>query len=148
MKKIIFSLLFSIIIGNAFSQCNDVLIDSAQKKLDGATYMNAFRVLLKKGKKSKVPVANFKVQMNKGNIYRFVVSEDEANNTPLIAVLSDDYRKYGESYDKFEQVNYKGFDFRCTKTGYYYISGFFKDGEKGCGVIVMSLLKVQNQYIR
>lgn len=148
MKKTLLVFVTLFIAISAKSQCSDVLIDSALTRLDGATYMNAFRILMKKGKKNKIPTASFKVQMNKGNIYRFIVSEAIENKEPLVATLSDDFKKYGSSFDNFEGVNYKGFDFKCTKTGYYYLSAFFKDGEEGCGVIVMSLIKVQNQFLK
>jgi len=147
MKKIFLFIFIATITFSAQSQCSDVLIDSAMTRIGEATYMNAFRILMKKGKKNKIPVANFKIQMNKGNIYRFIVAEALENKEVLIASLADDYNKYGESYDKFEQINYRGFDFKCTKTGYYYLSAYFKDGEEGCGVIIMSLLQVQNKYL-
>jgi hypothetical protein len=148
MKKIYLIFFTFLLTFSAHSQCSDVLIDSARTRLGEAQYLNVFRIMLKKGKKKNIPIANFKIQMSKGNIYRFIVAEAQENEEILIATLSDDYNKYGESYDKFEHVNFKGFDFKCTKTGFYYLSAYFKNGRPGCGVVVMSLLKVQNQYIR
>ena len=147
MKKLLLLFIISIVAINAHSQCSDVLIDSARTRLGEATYLDAYRILMKKGKKNKIPIASFKIQMSKGNIYRFIVADAQENKSFLICNISDDYKKYGESYDSFEQLNYKGLDFKCTKTGIYYLSGFFNNGEEGCGVILMSLLKVQDQYL-
>lgn len=149
LKKILFILLVGSLATQVKSQCGDALIDVANAKLEEATYLNVFRVLLKKGKKDKLPVATYRVKLSKGNIYRFVTADAQENKTFTIARLSDDLKIYGESYDSFEDVNYGGFDFRCQKTGTYYLTAYFKDGQKGCAVVVMALLKVYDKgFIR
>ena len=127
-----------------FSQCNDELIDRAMVKIKDTKYLKTFKVVLKKGKGKHIPSRRYLVKMNKGSVYKFVIENDEANKSPLILRISDDLKVYGQTYDPVNDVDYMSFEFYCRRTQNYYITAFYKDGKKGCGVAIMSLMGFHN----
>lgn len=144
MQKYFFALLVSFIFlgTNAFSQCDNSLIDITKSENGGATYVKHFKVRFEKSKNpKKASVANFTILLNKGNHYRFNVHNDENRPGKAKLTLYDDFKSYGSNINPANGKIYPYFDFYCKKTNPYYISIQFVDGEEGCAVGMLSYVK-------
>lgn len=148
MKKILSGLLFIILLPFlANSQCNNSLIDLCLKDNEGAKKLKEYPVKLKKvKKKDPSPYAIFNVTLKKGTHYRFNIKNDSLNNTDAKLVLSDDYKLYGTTFDKVNNVNNNYFDFYCKNTGKYYMTVQFMDNKGGCAVGMISYVDNFNVY--
>lgn len=139
-------LLFFIATTSTNAQCSNELITRGKSKLGDATYISDYKVLLNKSRKRKPAYVYYKVKLEKNKLYRFVTTNDVANENPLVAKLSDDYTTYASSYNKIEQKDKGGFEFLCKKTQNYYLTCFYKDGTKGCGAVLFSVVKTYTKY--
>lgn len=138
---IIISLLFAFV-GSAFSQCGDVLVDSAIVECGSNTiYMREFKVRFNEGTiNTPVPAKKYSVLLNEGVIYRFVVRNAQEFEGEVILQLRNKNEVLGSSFDVVNNIDNQSFDYTCEKTGRYQIVMSFKEGRKGCAAGVMAMV--------
>jgi len=147
MKRFLYiSFLILGTITNSNAQCSEILITYGKTQIGDASYICDYKVVLDKSKKRKPAFANYKIKLEKDNLYRFTTVNDLANENPLIAKISDDYNVYAISFDDSKNKDKGGFDFLCKKTQNYYLTCFYKDGTEGCGAVLFSFVKTYSKY--
>ncbi len=143
-------LFISILILNfqfGFGQCNNDLIDICKSKLTKTTYLKHFKVRFAKSSKRKnASSANFSVYLNKGNFYKFSTANDTTKKGKAIIKLYDDFRFYGGNINSKTKEIADAFGFLCQKTGIYYLTIKFKDGEEGCAAVMLSMREKKKKY--
>jgi len=145
-KLLIFSI-FTLSLHFSFGQCNNDLIDICKSKLTKTTYLKHFKVRFSKsGKRRKASTANFSVYLNKGTFYKFSTANDSTKNGTAVIKLYDDFRYYGGNINTKTKELANAFGFLCQKTGIYYLTIKFKDGEEGCAVVMLSMRKKKEKY--
>ena len=122
----------------AKGQCNDQLVDAALGNLQKFTYLKDFRVKLKKSKKNSPQEARYTVVLSKGTKYRFTCTNAKEYDGKLIFHLYDDSGLVLSSYSKANDKAYNVVDMTCKKTGRYYLSYSFTNGQEGCGVGILA----------
>ncbi|MGE4287622.1 MAG: hypothetical protein AB7E36_02950 [Salinivirgaceae bacterium] len=145
MSKYLTLILFCFLIlglsNNASAQCDQALIDNCASGSGNIKYIKHFRIRFAESKNAKNrSEGKFVMMLSKGNHYRFSVCNDPSKPGSTIIELNSDYSKFGGNYNAETDKEYKAFDFMCTKTGPYYLTMYFKDGQEGCGVCVVSLV--------
>lgn len=155
MKKILIIIglvLFVVIAGSddAKAQCRQQLVYSCATNNGGAIYLRDFNAKLKKARGNNKPasVVRFSVVLNRGTHYRFNLCEPvnktaKTKGKSVVLKLYDTHRVHGSTFDDAKNVDRKGFDFVCQKSGVYYVSiGFKKNAEtqKGCAVGILSFV--------
>ncbi len=83
--------------------------------------------------------ANFYLMKNKN--YRFTMCNSDDSQGELILTLYDKQKLITSSYLSSSGKIYNSVDFTCNKTGLYQLWYTFKDGSKGYGVGIVSLVK-------
>jgi hypothetical protein len=145
--KLLFLSIIIIAVTDGFSQCNNSLIDSCKSKLGETIYLKHFRLRFAKAKKrAKASVANFSIYLNKGTDYTFTIANDKTQKGEAIVKLYDDFRFYGSNEKKKDKELVEIFRFNCSKTGIYYLTIQYKDGEAGCSVIMLSMKQKKKKY--
>ncbi len=145
--RILFLAFFSIYYLSGFAQCNNSLIDSCKAKLEETIYLKHFKVRFAKSfNKRKSSAANFSVYLNKGTFYRFTTANDQNQKGKAIIKLYDDFRLYGSNVSQNEKEINASFGFSCNKTGIYYLTIKFKDGEAGCAAVMLSMKPKKKKY--
>ncbi|MBI4647941.1 MAG: hypothetical protein HY738_15470 [Bacteroidia bacterium] len=130
---------------DAFSQCNDELINICALDIGEATYLKEFKVRLKKAKKGKpAPVARFSVVLNKGTHYRFTTCNAKEYDGEVILQLYDADRLLGSTYNVQTGKMYKAFDFICRKSAVYHLFFSYKEGKEGCSVGILSFVNKED----
>ena len=125
------------------AQCGNDLIEKCRSENGGAKYLKHFRTRFEQAKnKKKIPTNEIPLMLNKGNHYRFNVSNDESKPGKAVLQLLDKGSLLGSSYDEATGKEYKSFDFMCTKTGIYTLSMYFIDGKEGCAIGMVSFVEV------
>lgn len=133
--------LFFAIPSQSNAQCDNEFIDKCANSGGETKYIKHFRIRFAEAKNiKKRSEGNFTIMLMKGNHYRFLVCNDPSKPGKTIIELSNNFAQFGGNYNAAEDKEYRAFDFICTKTGPYYLKMFFKDGEEGCGVCVISLV--------
>lgn len=143
MYKIVAAIIVILFLFNTdvFAQCDQKFIDNCSQGGGSVKYIKHFRIRFEQAKnKKKISEGNFSIMLNKGNHYRFLICNDPSKPGSTIIELANDFAKYGGNFNAQANKEYKAFDFLCTKTGPYYLKMFFKDGQAGCGVCVLSLV--------
>ncbi|PLX21882.1 MAG: hypothetical protein C0599_07285 [Salinivirgaceae bacterium] len=134
-------------ITDSFAQCNNSLIDSCRAKLGETIYLKHFKLRFAKAKKRGNPsMANFSVYLNKGTDYTFTIANDKTLKGEAIVKLYDDFRFFGSNEKKKSKDLAPAFKFLCSKTGIYYITIQYKDGEAGCSVVMLSMKPKKKKY--
>jgi hypothetical protein len=149
MRIIKFFLLLTFLfsIADSHAQCNNSLIDSCKTKLGETIYLKHFKLRFSKApKRGKASVANFSVYLNKGTDYTFTVANDKNQKGEAIVKLYDDFRFYGSNEKRKSKDLAPAFKFLCSKTGIYYLTIQYKDGEAGCSVVMLSMEPKKKKY--
>lgn len=149
MKIIKLFLVFILIFNftESYSQCNKSLIDSCRSRLGETIYLKHFKLRFAKArKKGKPSIANFSVYLTKGSDYTFTIANDKTLKGEAIVKLYDDFRFFGSNEKKKSKELVPAFKFLCSKTGIYYLTIHYKDGEEGCSVIMLSMEKKKKKY--
>lgn len=147
MKKIIYIFLITALIvfskTNATAQCNSTLVTVCSAEIgDGATYLKELRAKLQAHKNGQQkPVARYSLLLNKGNHYRFNVCGAQEFDSEPILQLYDKSKLLGSTYFAKNDKHYPAFDFVCSKTGVYKVLVSFTEGDEGCAVGILSLIK-------
>jgi hypothetical protein len=139
--------MFIFSVTESYSQCNNSLIDSCKSKLGETIYLKHFKLRFAKvRKRGKPSMANFSVYLNKGTDYTFTIANDKTLKGEAIVKLYDDFRFYGSNEKKKGKELTPAFRFLCSKTGIYYLTIQYKDGEEGCSVIMLSMKQKKKKY--
>lgn len=155
MNRLIISLIFAafFIVGNkqeAKAQCKQQLVYQCATNNDRAIYLRDFNAKLRKGRQGAPPsAARFSVVLNKGTHYRFNLCNPKGFEGKTIMTLYDNKHPddgkshHASTFDVASETDYSSFDFVCNKSGVYYVSIKFKDGEdkkKSCAVGILSFV--------
>jgi len=147
MKKYIYivlvTALFIFTSNSSKAQCNSSLVTVCSAELgDGATYLKELRAKLQAHKSGQQkPVARYSILLNKGNHYRFNVCGAQEFDSEPILQLYDKSKLLGSTYFAKTDKHYPAFDFVCPKTGVYKVMVSFTNGDEGCAVGILSLIK-------
>lgn len=138
-SKILFLISFFLIvfIGTSNAQCGNELKREAYAKISGGTYLKDFRIRFEDSPKKDPAKDEFTIMLYKGVRYRFVIKNDDTKPGEAIVKLYDDFKIYVSSYDEASATHHNVLEFYCQKTQAYYLSGHFKDGIKGCSIIML-----------
>lgn len=125
----------------ATAQCDNEFIANCSNSGGDTKYIKHFRIRFAESKNEKKrSEGQFTIMLMKGNHYRFLVCNDPSKPGETIIELSNNFAQFGGNYNAAEDKQYRAFDFVCSKTGPYYLKMFFKDGNEGCGVCVITLV--------
>lgn len=90
---------------------------------------------------SSIPVHKANMYLMKNQTYRFTMCNSENSEGKLILTLFDNQKEMVSSHIKKSGNIYNSIDFPCKKTGLYQLWYNFKDGEKGYGVGIVSIVR-------
>ena len=88
-----------------------------------------------------IPVHKANMYLMKNQTYRFTMCNAEESNGELVFTLYDNQKEIVTSHIKKSGNIYNSIDFPCRKTGLYQLWYGFKDGKKGYGVGVVSIVR-------
>jgi len=109
---------------------------------DNTTYLKDFVIKLPKAASTdNIPVHKANIYLMKNQNYRFTMCNSENSEGELIISLYDKQKLITSSFIKKSENIYSSVEFYCNKTGLYQLWYNFKDGEKGMGVGIVSLVK-------
>jgi len=140
------NLLIIIIIGLLYlipktgsAQCNDELLNVCYPTIGDYKYLKSWPIKIKKNKKRGAPptVLRFNVVLNGGYRYIFGVCNAEEYEGKAVVSLYSGNSLVGSSLDPRTNKDFGKFVFDCQKSGVYYVSFYFIDGEEGCAVGIL-----------
>ncbi|HCC69932.1 MAG TPA: hypothetical protein DEQ09_02085 [Bacteroidales bacterium] len=106
------------------------------------TYLKDFVIKLPEAtSKDNIPVRKENIYLMKKQSYLFTQCNAEDSQGELLIELYDANKIITSSVNKRNGKVYSSVEFSCNKTGLYTIWYTFKDGKKGTGVGIVSLLK-------
>jgi hypothetical protein len=106
------------------------------------TYLKDFPTKLDAGTPGgKPPSAKFAMLLSKNTSYRFTICTAPDSEGEGVLEIYDMNTLIGSSYNKTTGKDYPSFDFKCQKTGVYYIFISFKEGKAGNAVGIMSFVE-------
>lgn len=109
---------------------------------ENTTYLKDFVIKLPSASDpSEVPVYKANFYFMKNQNYRFTMCNAESSEGELILSLYDKQKLVTTSFLKSSDKVYSSVDFACNKTGLYQLWYTFRDGQKGYGVGIVSLVK-------
>ncbi|MBS1637552.1 MAG: hypothetical protein JST26_16675 [Bacteroidetes bacterium] len=124
-------------------KCNsDILYEETLKKMKKFSLIKDYRIYLKKKKKKDQPEFQyFNITLNRGVKYKFFsVSSSEFTGKMIMNLYSNPQKEFmvattlsQASGDPKESV-----EFLSQTTGNFCVGFYFKDGEEGCGVGILS----------
>ena len=109
---------------------------------ENTTYLKDFVIKLPGAPSlENIPVHKANIYLMKNQNYRFTMCNSDSSEGQLILSLYDKQKLITTSYLKKSGNIYSSVEFNCNKTGLYQLWYNFKDGEKGMGVGIVSLVK-------
>ena len=109
---------------------------------DNTTYLKDFVIKLPKAANSDdIPVHKANIYLMKNQNYRFTMCNSVNSEGQLVLSLYDKQKLISSSLIKKSGNMYNSVEFNCNKTGLYQLWYNFKDGKKGMGVGIVSLVK-------
>ncbi len=109
---------------------------------ENTTYLKDFVIKLPSATDpSDAPVYKANFYFMKNQNYRFTMCDSDDSEGELILALYDKQKLITSSFLKSSGKVYSSVDFACNKTGLYQLWYTFKDGQKGFGVGIVSLVK-------
>ena len=143
MKRLLSVLAVGLFMINLWAQDPQELVSQCALDLgENTTYLKDFVIKLPTASdpsNSPVHKANFYFMKNQN--YRFTMCNADGSEGELVLSLYDKQKLITTSYLKSSGKVYTSVDFTCNKTGLYQLWYSFKDGEKGYGVGIVSLVK-------
>ena len=142
MKKLL--LLFAFVIAAVAvlgQDSQDLVAECSLNSGDNATAIKNFVIKLPKASSADVPVHKANMYLMKNQTYRFTMCNADNSDGELILTLYDKQKQIISSYIKKSGNVYSSVDFACNKTGLYQLWYNFKDGEKGYGVGIVSIVR-------
>ena len=155
MKQIIITLVgffaLSLFTYNVKAQCRQQMVYSCATEAN-AIYLRDFNTKLKKVRAGQESGTKWTVVLNKDAHYRFNLCTPAGDEGKIVLTLYDsqhpeDTNPHGSTYDEKTKKDYNSFDFHCRKSGMYYVSIRFKDGQgtrKTCAVGILSFVGSTN----
>ena len=106
------------------------------------TYLKDFVIKLPEtGKPDNIPVHKENIYLMKNQTYMFTQCNAEGSEGELTIGLYDDDKLIVSSMNQKNGRVYSSVEFSCNKTGLYTLWYTFKEGRKGMGVGIVSLVK-------
>jgi hypothetical protein len=143
MKRLLSILVLVFFAFNLSGQDAQELVSQCALDLgENTTYLKDFVIKLPTASNpddAPVHKANFYFMKNQN--YRFTMCNGEASDGELVLNLYDKQKLITSSVLKSSGKVYSSVDFTCNKTGLYQLWYAFKDGQKGYGVGIVSLVK-------
>lgn len=143
MKKLLSILIVAFISLSLWGQDPQELVSQCALDIgDNTTYLKDFVIKLPNATTSSdAPVYKANFYFMKNQNYRFTMCNAENSEGELILTLYDKQKMVTTTYLKSSGKVYGSVDFECNKTGLYQLWFSFKDGQKGYGVGIVSLVK-------
>ena len=91
--------------------------------------------------KDNIPVHKANMYLMKNQTYRFTMCNADESEGELIFALYDKQKLITTSYIAKSGNIYNSVDFTCNKTGLYQLWYSFKDGAKGYGTGIVSVVR-------
>jgi len=143
MKRL-FSILAATIltIGLSGQDSQDLVAQCSLNSGENTTSIKNFVIKLPvASNQASIPVHKANMYLMKNQTYRFTMCNAEASEGKLVFTLYDGQKEIVTSYIKKSGNIYNSIDFPCKKTGLYQLWYNFKEGEKGYGVGVVSIVR-------
>ncbi len=144
MKRLLFLIAFTIFSIALLSgqDTQEMVSKCALSAGENTTYLKDFVIKLTEATKgTETPVYKANIYLMKGQNYRFTMCNGDNSTSELLLQLFDKQKMIISSYNRDTNKIYQSFDFSCNKTGLYTLWYSFRDGKKGTGVGVVSLVK-------
>ncbi len=125
------------------AQDQQEMVTDCALSIDGnTTYLKDFVIKLPKSTdQGNIPVHKENIYLMKKQRYLFTQCNANDSEGELTIELYDANNLISSSINKNNGRVYSSVEFSCNKTGLYTIWYSFKDGKKGTGVGIVSLLK-------
>lgn len=134
MKRVLFILsLFIPVL--SYAQCDDDLgYDCGERK--GTYYVGrTFHIKLEeKQEGGKLPMKKFPYLFTGGKNYRILCCYPEANEGAMVISLYNESGEVASTYNISDDEHYPEIEFRCQRTGRYFLVFYMQDGRAGCGI--------------
>lgn len=143
MKRLLFLLVTAIIWVGAFGQdSQDLVAQCSLNSGDNTTSIKNFVIKLPiSTSPDDIPVHKANMYLMKNQTYRFNMCNADGSEGELVITLYDKNKEIISSHIKKSGNVYGSIDFACNKTGLYQLWYNFKEGKKGYGVGVVSLVR-------
>jgi len=143
MKKILSILVVVFISVSLWGQDPQELVSQCALDIgENTTYLKDFVIKLPSASDpSEAPVHKANFYFMKNQNYRFTMCNADEFDGVLILTLYDKQKLITTSFLESSGKVYGSVDFACNKTGLYQLWYTFKDGYKGYGVGIVSLVK-------
>jgi hypothetical protein len=149
MKKtaliLFLSAFFFLFVGTTESkaQCKQQMVYQCATKGRNAIYLRDFNTKLRKVRPGEESGTKWTVVLNKGTTYRFILcTPPEFDNKVELTLFDSQHPEETKPWGRTEDGR-PIFDFVCGRSGMYYVSIRFKDGDgskKTCAVGIMSFV--------
>jgi hypothetical protein len=144
MKKIL-PILVTLVLctyGLNAQETQDPVGNCSIKAGENTTFMKDIKVQLPEASENSKenPVHKVNIILAKNMNYRFTMCNADLSEGELFITLYEKQKEIISSYAKSGTI-YSALDFACNKTGMYQLWFSFKDGIKGSGVGIVSLVK-------
>lgn len=143
--RLILFLLFVFTQGAALSgyaQTGQELVDICNMISKDAKYLKDFQVKLNAVQPGEgVPKAHYSVVLQKNTQYRFTICNSKDYSGEGVLQIYDNTRLLGSTYIVATGKQYPYIDLKIQKTGVYHLFVYFKEGEEGLAVALLSYVK-------
>lgn len=134
MKKITLLLISYLICFSCMAQCDDAFLDNCATKLNGNTFLKAYKINPSEQKSGK-PV-EYSYVFSKDTYYYLSICSDAPENLMIVNLFDKNKRIIATSFDKRTGKHYPALSYKCMATDVYYLSFEFENNS-GCGVGVL-----------
>ncbi|MCF8223233.1 MAG: hypothetical protein K9J25_08800 [Bacteroidales bacterium] len=144
MKRTTIFIIFLLLAASSLNaQDQQQMVSDCALSIGGnTTYLKDFVIKLPEaGNKDNIPVHKENIYLMRKQTYLFTQCNADDSEGELIIELYDKNKQITSSVSKRNGKVYTSIEFSCNKTGLYTLWYSFKDGERGMGVGIVSLLK-------
>jgi len=120
----------------------DMVSNCALSIAGNTTYLKDFVIKLPAAAEpDNIPVHKANIYLMKKQTYMFTQCTDDNSEGDLFIQLFDEQEKIMSSVNEKNGKIYYSVEFKCNKTGLYTLWYSFREGSKGMGVGIVSLIK-------
>lgn len=143
MKKLLSILVVVFLSINLWGQDPQELVSQCALDIgENTTYLKDFVIKLPSATDpSEAPIHKANFYFMKNQNYRFTMCNADGSDGELVLTLYDKQKEITSSFLISSGKVYNSVDFACNKTGLYQLWYTFRDGQKGYGVGIVSLVK-------